>query len=157
MNISYNDSAGSETWFRRGLASITSVGRGKDPSRPRVEANSLREIFTDLMAYVVFFEASCGENPLPLAEVRQKMIALIEIQEKRVNARKISLETYREARFAVLSWIDEIILNSAWADRSRWRHLMLDYYGTVNAGEKFFCYLEKHPSGGTNIKENKYI
>jgi type VI protein secretion system component VasF len=38
----------------------------------------------------------------------------------------------------VLSWIDEMFLNSNWPQRNQWQHMMLTYYGTLNAGEEFF-------------------
>jgi type VI secretion system protein ImpK len=117
----------------------------------------LREIFTDIIACVIFLERSCVHEPRSPAEVREKIVGLINAQEEKVKARGIPTETYREARFAVLSWVDEMILNSAWPHRSQWQHLMLTYYGTLNAGEEFFRRLELLPSQSNDVREIYYF
>ncbi|HVO95792.1 MAG TPA: type IVB secretion system protein IcmH/DotU, partial [Terriglobales bacterium] len=78
-------------------------------------------------------------------------------QEERVKSTGVPLESYREARFAVLSWVDEMILNSTWPQRSQWQHLMLAYYGTFNAGEEFFRRLEMIPSQATDVREIYFL
>jgi type VI secretion system protein ImpK len=133
------------------------MGRGPSEAPAQRGTNPLREIFTDLMAYVIFFEASCGERPLAQVEVREKVLALINAQEERVKTSGISMEVFREARFAVLSWVDEIILNSNWPHRGQWQHLMLTYYGTLNAGEEFFRHLERLPHQANDIREIYYL
>ncbi len=147
----------SATWLRRGLATLARVGRGTSSPIPQSGSNPLREIFTDLIAYVIFFEASCGQQSPPLSEVREKILALIEAQEEQVKAKGLAAEAYREARFAVLSWVDEMILNSSWPLRTQWQHLMLTYYGTLNAGEEFFRRLELLPSQSNDIREVYYL
>ena len=106
--------AKSATWLRKGLATIARMKRDPRASGSLPAANPLREIFSDLIAYVIFFESSCGQQPASLAEVREKILALINVQEERVKTAGVTLEAYREGRFAVLSWVDEIIMNSAW-------------------------------------------
>src|SRR3954462_4063626 len=90
----------SETWFHRGFASITRMGRSV-PSSATSGRNPLRAVFTDLMAYVVFLQSSAGQEPIPSAEVRQKIVGLINLQEERAKAGGIAVESYREACFAV--------------------------------------------------------
>jgi type VI secretion system protein ImpK len=146
------------SWLQKGLATITRMGRVT--ASPRVApgvTNPLREIFTDLMAYVIFFRASCEEQPRPLNEVREKVVALLNAQDERVKTSGVAVETFREARFAVLSWVDEMILNSNWSQRNQWQHLMLTYYGTLNAGEEFFRHLEQLPSPLNDIREIYYL
>jgi type VI secretion system protein ImpK len=147
----------SPTWFQKGLATITRMGRVSVPSRSSESPNPLRELFTDLIAYIIFFEASCGEQPPPLDEFREKVLALVNPQEERAKAMGVPAETFREARFAVLSWVDEIILNSTWPHRAHWQHLMLTYYGTLNAGEEFFRRLELLPSQANEVREIYYL
>lgn len=134
------------------------MGRVTAPARvsPGL-TNPLRDIFTDLIAYVIFFKASCEEQPRPLNEVREKVIALLNAQDERVKTSGVTVETFREARFAVLSWVDEMILNSNWSQRNQWQHLMLSYYGTLNAGEEFFVHLEKLPSALNDVREIYYL
>src|ERR1041385_5239949 len=120
------------------MATIARIGRVSASSSSVEGSNPLRAVFTDLMAYIIFFEATCGNQPPQLNEFREKVLALISAQEERAQSTPIAIETFREARFAVLTWADEIILNSNWPYRAHWQHLMLSYYGTLNAGEEFF-------------------
>jgi type VI secretion system protein ImpK len=154
----FSENAGnSATWLRKGLATIARMKRSAGAPVALGASNPLREIFTDLIAYVVLFESSCAEQAPTLGEVREKILALINVQEERVKAGAVPIEAYREARFAVLSWLDEIILNSRWLHRSQWQHLMLAFYGTLNAGEEFFRHLEVLPSQSNEIREIYYL
>jgi type VI secretion system protein ImpK len=147
----------SSTWLHKGLATITRMGRVGAPSGPPGAANPLREIFTDLMAYVIFFKASCAQQPAALNELREKILTLVNAQEERSKTAGIAVESFREARFAVLSWLDEMILISNWPHRAHWQHLMLAYYGTLNAGEDFFRHLELLPSQANDVREIYYL
>ncbi len=147
----------SPTWFQKGLGTITRMGRSAGPLDSQRSANPLREIFTDLTAYVIFFDKTCVQQPPALNEFREKVLALVSAQEERVKSSGISTEIFREARFAVLSWVDEMILNSNWQSRAQWQHLMLTFYGTLNAGEEFFRHLEHLPSQANDVREIYYL
>jgi type VI secretion system protein ImpK len=131
--------------------------RGETPAVSQSRTNSLHEVFTDLMAYVIFFENSCAQQPPSPGEFREKVLALVNAQEERMKTHGVAAEAFREARFAVLSWVDEMILNSNWPHRAQWQHLMLGYYGTLNAGEEFFRRLELLPSQANDIREIYYL
>jgi type VI secretion system protein ImpK len=109
------------------------------------------------MAYVLYFQATCEQQPPPFAEVRGKITAMLEEQERRVQAGEAPWESYREARFAVLSWVDEVILTSRWPHRSQWHHLMLTYYGINIAGEEFYDRLKNLPTGAQDVREMYYL
>ena len=113
----------------------------------------LKDVFADLISYVLLFQAICGERPPAMADVRDKIDALIAEQERSVKAGEVSWDAYREALFAVLSWVDDVILNSAWPYRNQWRHLMLATFGTLNAGKEFFQRLEALPAAARDVKE----
>lgn len=148
----------SSTWLKKGMETLTRMNRVSVPSAPRGgSANPLRDIFSDLMAFIIFFESSCEQKPPELQELKDRVISLIASQEERAKTAGITLEAFREARFAVLSWVDEIILNSKWPSRSQWQHLMLTYYGTVNAGEQFFQHLNSLSSQANDIREIYYL
>lgn len=147
----------SSTWLRRGMATITRMGRVASPPTPQGGANPLRDLFSDLMAFVIFFETTCEQQPPTLDEFREKVLALVNAQEERAKASAVSMETFREARFAVLSWVDEMVLNSNWPHRTHWHHLMLNFYGTLNAGEEFFRHLELLPSQANDVREIYYL
>ena len=147
----------SPAWLQKGMATIARMGRVGVQPPTQESGNPLRELFTDLMAYVIFFETSCAQTPSPLEELREKLIALLNAQEERAKTIGVSQEIFREARFAVLSWVDEMILNSKWPHRARWQHLMSTYYGTLNAGEEFFRHLDQLPPQWNNVREIYYL
>jgi type VI secretion system protein ImpK len=148
----------SSTWIHKGLATITRMGRGgAEPAAPPRETNPLREIFSDLVAFVILFRSSCDKQAPEQNEVREKVLALASAQEERAKAAGVSDSAFREARFAVFSWVDEMILTSAWPHRSRWQHLMLSYYNTFNAGEEFFQHLENLPAQAHDVREIYYL
>jgi type VI secretion system protein ImpK len=120
-------------------------------------ANPLRELFSDLIAFVIFFESTCEQQPPIPNEFREKVINLLNMQEERAKTIGVAVETFREARFAVLSWVDETVLNSKWPQRSQWQHLMLAYYGTLNAGAEFFRRLNSLPSQANDIREIYFL
>jgi type VI secretion system protein ImpK len=148
----------SSTWIHKGIASITRIGRANVPPVASAGgANPLREIFTDLIAFVIFFKSSCDKQPPDQNELREKILALAIAQEERVKAAGISADSFREARFAVFSWVDEMILTSTWPHRTRWQHLMLSYYKTFNAGEEFFARLQNLPPHANDVREIYYL
>jgi type VI secretion system protein ImpK len=149
-------SAKSPTWFQKGLGTIARAGRGANPMS-QGSANPLREIFTDLISYVIFFESNADKQPPDINNFREKILALVNAQEERAKTSRVQSEVFSEARFAVLSWVDETILNSTWPHRAQWQHLMLTYYGTLNAGEEFFRHLENLPSQANDVREIYYL
>ena len=154
----YSDNpAKSQTWIQRGLANIPRIRRGAAQIPTQAFPNPLREIFTDMIAYVIFFEASCSKQPPSASELREKIVALANAQEERVKNSGLAVEAFREARFAVLAWVDETILNSNWPNQRQWHHLMSSYYGTLNAGEEFFRHLEQLPTSANDVREIYYL
>lgn len=57
----------------------------------------------------------------------------------------IAREDIEAAKFPMVAFIDETILNSDWEGRERWREhpLQLDLYGETVAGERFFERMDK--------------
>src|SRR5262245_18057561 len=143
----------SSTWLRKGMETLTRMQWGNASAQPPGGANPLRELFADLIAFVIFFESTCEQKPPSLDEFRERIIGLIKRQEEQLKTIRVSNEAFREARFAVISWVDEMILNSKWPHRAHWQHLMLAYYGTLNAGEEFFRRLDAIPSQSNDVRE----
>ncbi len=147
----------SMAWLRGGTGPASRGAAGSGSVGDLGSQNPLRDLFTDLMAYVLFFLASCAERNPSIAEVREKIRALVDAQEQRAKSGEVRWESYLEARFAVLSWVDELILTSSWPNGGQWQHLMLTYHGTLNAGEEFYDHLEKLPSEARDIREVYYL
>lgn len=67
-------------------------------------------------------------------------------------------EQYDNAKFAVVAFIDELILLSDWEQRHRWAHELLQksHFATTNAGEEFFDKLDSLSSfepGDRDVRE----
>jgi type VI secretion system protein ImpK len=148
------DASRSVAWLRK---SVGPKAPGPGVPGPQDGRVPLRELFTDLIAYVLFFQVTCEQRCPPFAEVRGKITAMLEEQERRIQAGEVPWESYREARFAVLAWVDEAILTSAWPHRTQWQHLMLASHGTLNAGEEFYERLKNLPTGAQDIREMYYL
>jgi len=117
----------------------------------------LAQLFTDLIAFAIAFRATCETRPWTPADLRHRLTSLIEAQERRARDGVVAWDSYVDARFAVLSWVDELILNSPWQHRSEWQHLMLTYYATLNAGNQFFDRLERQPAAARDVREIYYF
>jgi type VI secretion system protein ImpK len=151
-----DDISRSMMWLR-GSLSMGSSRSGAVLVAQKDAQNPLRDIFTGLIAYVLFFLNSLDQSSPTIGEIREKIKHLIAEQEKRAQSGEVKWESYLEARFAVLSWVDELILTSSWPARNQWQHLMSTYYQTLNAGEEFFEHLERLPSEARDIREVYYL
>ena len=117
----------------------------------------LRQLFADLIAFALLFRETCEARPWAPAEVRSRFTALIEASEQRARGGEAVWESYLEARFAVLAWVDELVLNSPWPHAADWPHLMLTHHRTLNAGKQFFDHLEQLPAGARDVREVYYF
>lgn len=117
----------------------------------------LRQLFTDLIAFALLFRESCETRSWTSGELRERFTALIEAQEQRARSAEVVWESYLEARFAVLAWVDELVLNSPWPHREQWPHLMLTHHRTLNAGKQFFDRLEQLPAAARDVREIYYF
>jgi type VI secretion system protein ImpK len=127
------------------------IGPGAPTSTP------LGHVFTDLMAFALLFRESCERLAWTPAALRERFVSLIEAQEQRARGGEVVWESYLEARFAVLAWVDELVMNSPWPHRGQWQHLMLTHHRTLNAGKQFFDRLEQIPAAARDVREVYYF
>ncbi|MBU2546856.1 MAG: DotU family type IV/VI secretion system protein [Proteobacteria bacterium] len=94
----------------------------------------------DLVAYMLVWARTCEKKQPPHDEVRSRIRSLLEAQQERVTRESMNAENYKQGRFAICAWIDEMIMNSGWEHRQDWQKdlLQTEYYRTTNAGEEFF-------------------
>ncbi len=78
-------------------------------------------------------------------ELRRKILGYLDQIDKEGLEAGIAREDLEAAKFPLVAFIDETILNSEWKGRDAWRErpLQLDLYGETIAGERFFERLEK--------------
>ncbi|MCU0576476.1 MAG: DotU family type IV/VI secretion system protein [Desulfobacterota bacterium] len=117
----------------------------------------LSDTFMDTVAYVVYFLKTAARRPLPHDQVRARILQLL--SESQRAASDFPPEDYDAGRFAVCAWVDEAIMNSAWAERATWQKepLQLKYYQTMNAGELFFDRLNALGPHQNDVREVYYL
>ncbi|APG19812.1 hypothetical protein A3780_20425 [Kosakonia radicincitans] len=97
----------------------------------------LVEYFIPLMSYIQFFRANPSTSAEQLAGIIEKYV-----QSARQKALDSNLsEDFDNALFAVIAWIDEVVLGTEWSEVEEWKNnhlLQLKIYHTVTAGETFY-------------------
>jgi type VI secretion system protein ImpK len=78
-------------------------------------------------------------------ELRRKILGYLDQIDKEGLEAGIAREDLEAARYPLVAFIDETILNSEWKGRESWRErpLQLELYGETIAGERFFERLDK--------------
>ena len=105
-------------------------------------------VHTDLMIFMLLWAKTCADQQPAYEATRSRISRMLDEQLERVRREEMGLENYKETRFAVCAWVDELIMNSGWDHRQAWQKdlLQTEFYHTTNAGEEFFERLEKlHP------------
>jgi type IV/VI secretion system ImpK/VasF family protein len=123
---------------------------------------NLRELFSDLFAYVLLCEHTIqhGESQPAYAQVQGEITALLRRAEDTAKRQGMLDQEYQEAQFAVVAWVDETILNNTmWKDHNQWKAspLQVEYYQTRNAGEEFFDHLDRLRPDQKEIRELYYL
>ncbi|NOT57806.1 MAG: DUF4384 domain-containing protein [Deltaproteobacteria bacterium] len=110
---------------------------------------SLREIFTPLIVRVLLFVQTPASARGAFSATRKEINALLEEQKVLVKRHEIAQPEYDNARFAVIAWLDEILLKATFAENKeffqQWQHapLQVELHNTANAGVEFFDRLEQ--------------
>lgn len=119
---------------------------------------SLREVFTPLFSYVLLFFRSAAPQR-SYQDLRDGVQRLIAEQADCVKRHDISAQDYDSARFAVIAWVDEMVLRNAVAGNreiyDHWKRapLQVELYNTANAGEEFFERLERLAPAQNAVRE----
>jgi type IV/VI secretion system ImpK/VasF family protein len=100
--------------------------------------STIAEIFTPFFAYVLLVEQeyASGHTRGSYEQIRCDLATLLEEQEKTARHQGMSTQDYQAARFAVISWADAMLQQTAWEDRERWQAFPLqdEYCGAPQAG-----------------------
>jgi Type VI secretion system protein DotU len=104
----------------------------------------VRELFSDLFAYVLLFEQTHlqGEFQSSYEQVRHEIAALLEQQKAAAKRQGMLEQDYHDACFAVVAWADETILkHSTWKHHNQWNTfpLQLEYWVLRVFGDLNFC------------------
>jgi len=96
--------------------------------------------FTDLILYARQAVSRFDAEEIDYETVRNKIEYLLEEAVAAAEKDEFQASTIDSARFAVVGFIDELILCSKWINKSKWqRHsLQRKYYNTTNMGSEFY-------------------
>ena len=99
---------------------------------------TIPEFFTPFFAYVLLLEQeyTSEHSQRSYEQVRCDLATLLEEQENAARHHGMSTQDYQAARFAVVSWADDMLQQTAWEDRQRWQAfpLQAEYYGAPQGG-----------------------
>lgn len=119
----------------------------------------LTDCFVAIVAYVAYFARSVPARQPALEQVKADIQRLISESQTHVSRGEVNPDDYDAARFALVAWIDETIMNSAWVHRDQWKHDLLQrtYYNTTDAGEIFFDRLNSIGLPQREVREVYYL
>jgi type VI secretion system protein ImpK len=105
--------------------------------------NSLPDLAASLFSLILSLRTSAAYGRED--ELRSRINEYLGRIDREGRDAGIAREDIEAAKFPLVAFIDETILNSNWEGRERWREhpLQLDLYRETVAGERFFERLEK--------------
>ena len=119
----------------------------------------LTDCFIDIIAYVAYFNRRCGTQQLSYEQVHTDVLRLMSDSQAMMTRENLDIEDYDQARFAVIAWVDETIVNSSWSVKGKWQQNLLQrrYYQTADAGEIFFDRLNQLGPHQRDVREVYYL
>ena len=103
--------------------------------------DAFAQLVSPVLHHVIDFQRGLGrgENPALDAE-RDALLALLDEADQQARPSRAVAADFALARFALVTFIDEVLINSAWAHALDWKDHILewDFYGTRVGGERFF-------------------
>lgn len=117
------------------------------------------DCFLPVIAYQCQLLRTIAAEQPPYQEVRGQIEHLLRQSEASANCGPGASDDYHEACFAVCAWIDEGILNAGWEHRDLWlaEQLQRIYYGTSDAGDRFFQHLRDLRPDQHEVREVFYL
>lgn len=113
----------------------------------------------ELLAYVTYFIKSVAVKQPSYDQVKADITRLMSDIEIRIGQTNIHPDDFDLARFAVVAWVDEMLLSSQWQDKDGWQKEPLQrlYYQTADAGELFFDRLNAIGPHQRDVREVYYL
>lgn len=119
----------------------------------------LTDCFMELFAYVAYFTKTVAAKQPPFDQTKADILRLLSDVQHRMATGAFPPDDFDLARFAVVAWIDESIMNSVWNQRDKWQKELLQrqYYQTADAGEIFFERLNSIGAHQRDVREVYYL
>ena len=86
-----------------------------------------------------------ADSEQDVARIKESLTLQLDESQAKAIKSGLSENQARSALFAIVSYIDEMILTSSWSNKSKWQQVSLQrhYFETTNAGREFFENLNK--------------
>ncbi|MFL9950509.1 DotU family type IV/VI secretion system protein [Paraburkholderia agricolaris] len=100
-------------------------------------------------------EPSAASGVAAATVVARELLDRLEAAQKRAGDEGHSAFAVHESLFAVVAWLDERAMNSAWDGAAAWRAAPLQQtcFGTVRAGAEFYERLDALPDDAAQVRE----
>lgn len=123
--------------------------------------NKLLECASSIFTMVTAFQDNDNGANLP-ENFRQRILQVFDQFERAAFEQKIPVLPTQQAKYALVAFIDELVLSSAWAGREQWMGapLQLQFFGEHLAGENFFQRLQnlrQNPQANIDILEIYFL
>jgi type VI secretion system protein ImpK len=107
----------------------------------------LPDACADLFAFAI--QLRSGPDPGDADDLRAQIDELVRGMEARATQSGTPAADVLHARYAIVAFLDELVLNSNWSIRDSWSGLPLQmhYFGDFAAGEEFYNRLEQVRAG----------
>lgn len=104
---------------------------------------TLTDLATEISLFALGMHDRAGAAQF--ASVHAGAIKLVDEFEAKAKAQKFEPGDIADSKYALVAFVDEVVLNADWAGREDWAEnpLQLQYFGTYLAGEGFFEKLDK--------------
>jgi type VI secretion system protein ImpK len=105
---------------------------------------SLSDLCSDLLAFAIQLKKSA--DPGDAETLRQKIDEQFRALEVRARQADIPQEDLQQAKYAIVAFIDEIVLSSSWPLKDAWgdKPLQLLYFNEFAAGEEFYNRIDQY-------------
>lgn len=109
----------------------------------------------ELVAFVSAFGAREAGRELAAPALRNQLLLLLDRFAKSPEAADVRADELDEARFALVAWLDEVILRSDWPGHDEWaaEPLQLRLFKTNRAGNEFYDHLRRLRPEQTRARE----
>jgi len=100
----------------------------------------LVDCFIDTIIHVRSLAPKLGAEGPEFDEVQSDLIRMFDDCESNMEAMGFDLDTFEAAKFAIVAYVDEMILCSKWREKAQWQRQSLQrkFFNTTNIGAEFY-------------------
>ncbi len=120
-----------------------------------MDARGLSRIASDLFATMLLFREAAESNRPALHDLKSSVLGQLDTIAKAPEAQKLPDTEVEEARFALVAWVDEMVMTSDWSRREEWQResLQFELFRTNRAGDDFYEHLSSLSPEQSAVRE----